>query len=129
MAASITQTVSQRGSIERIDLAWTAHTDGTGTLTATDIYGTLVQVQFAPGSVTPTNLYDLTLTDANSVDVLAGYGANLSSTLSARRVPLVTAGDGTTLAPMPMVIAGNLTLNITNAGTSTTGTVTLYLKK
>jgi hypothetical protein len=129
MAATLTATTTRQGSIERVDLAWTSHTDGSGTLTVTDLFGVLLQVAFAPGSVTPTDQYDLTLTDSNSIDVLAGYGANLSNSVAIRRTPMFPSTDGTTVGTSYPVLAGNHTLSLTNAGSAKTGTVTLYLKK
>jgi hypothetical protein len=131
MAATLAPTFNQRGSIERVDLAWTSAADGTGALAIADLVGPLIQVEFSPGTggVQPTNGYSLTLTDSAGVDILAGQGAALSNTTGSRKSPGVTITDGTNNGPMIPVLFGAHTLNISGAGNAKQGILTLFLRK
>ena len=91
------------------------------------ISGQILRVVIDPGSPAPTNLYDMTLTDSDSVDVLAGRGADLSDTATTNICPGTPLKDGTTTSVVPMVVDSILTLNITNAGTGV-GTVVVYVR-
>lgn len=115
--------------IVRITIDWTSHTDGTVTQAFPKAYsGIIERVVFNPGATAPANLYDVTLTDDQGVDVLAGQGANLSDTATTHVKPGVPFKDGTTTSVAPVVIDDTLTLNITNAGSGKTGTIVVYLK-
>ena len=61
-----------------IDFSWTSAADGTATEISPQMGGLLYRVVNAPntGATQPTNLYDLTLTDAHGLDMLGGAGAN-----------------------------------------------------
>ena len=74
---------------------------------------------------TPTDNYDITLTDADGVDVLDGKGANRDTTNSESFCPL--AGDGTT-TNQQWAINNALTLTITDAGTNKSGVIRLIIK-
>ena len=117
--------------IRRYSGAWVSHTDGTVNNAFTEpIVGEILRVQFVPdgGGTAPTNLYDVTLTDANGQDVLAGQGANLSDTVTTNVCPGVPLKDGTTTSVRPMVVAETLTLVIANAGNGKGGKVVLYVR-
>lgn len=78
----------------------------------------LLSVQTVPGSPAPTALYSVTITDANSRDILGGTCVARSATLAEVCTP-------PTVAP---ALNGSLTLNITaNAVNSAQGQVILYL--
>lgn len=86
--------------------------------------GVVLRVVTDPGSVAPTTLYDITLTDSNGIDVLGGAGANRSATLSEQCFPTVAT------VPWECPIAGPLTLNITNNSViSATGSVVIYIRE
>lgn len=132
MAQSVTITTRYRAAdsdVVRITIDWTSHTDGTVTQALPKAYsGYLERVVFNPGSTAPTNLYDVTLTDEQSFDVLHGQGANLSDTNTTDVSPGVPLKDGTTTSVTKCLIDDVLTLNITNAGSSKTGAVVLYIR-
>lgn len=114
--------------VVRITIDWTSHTDGTVTQALPKAYsGILERVVFNPGATAPTALYDVTLTDEQSVDVLAGQGADLSATVTSQVKPGIPFKDGTTTSVAPVVIDDLLTLNITNAGSGKTGVIVLYI--
>lgn len=92
-----------------------------GSYTIDGIGGTLEYAAFEPGDggSAPTNLYDAVLTDDMGVDMLAGYGANLSSTTSTA----ITAGR------FGIYIRSPLTMSITNAGAANGGRFRLLIKR
>lgn len=102
-----------------LQYAWTAAADGSFTSTictpAHPINGWVYRVQIDPGSTAPQALYDITLTDAQGEDVLAGQGSNLSAT--------ATASFDCNNFP----VYGALTLNISgNNVNSAVGAVNIY---
>lgn len=117
-------------SIRTYTLAWVSHTDGTVALpTDVAIVGEILRVAFKPnaGGTAPTDLYDVTITDAQGIDVLAGQGANLSGTVASHVCPGVPFKDGTTTSTAPIAVAGILTVNISNSGSGKGGTIVLYV--
>ena len=125
------QSYRQNGSdVVKHTFTWVSDSGGAATV-ASDIAisGQIVRVVIIPsGTAAPTTLYDMTLTDSNSVDVLAGQGANLSATVTANVCPGTPLKDGTTVSVVPMVVDSVLTLNITNAGNAKAGTVIVYVR-
>ena len=81
--------------------------------------GRLVSLKCIPsgGSTAPTDLYDLTLLDADGYDLLGGVGANLGT------------ASGSLLQWNPPVVfhGGPLTPTIANAGNSKIGTLELTI--
>lgn len=109
-------------------LAWTS--DASGNVSGIPVpvrRGYLTKVKFVPGSAgtQPTAAYDLTVADADGVDVLAGVGANLSNSVAAIFVPLW--GDGTNKSQRLFLEDGNLLPSIANAGNAKTGTIVLTI--
>lgn len=85
--------------------------------------GMLLSLATAPGVPNPTALYDITLVDQFSHDVLEGVGANRSATL-AEKVNIVYSG---TSAHPPVDEADTLTLTIANNSVNSAQiTITLY---
>ena len=109
------------GFLNKIKWTWTCAADGTFTSATTNRYNgichKLVTIPAAAGNA-PTTLYDITITDADGVDVLQGNGADRSATLNEYKSFSDGLGD---------VKSSVLTLNITNAGNAKQGTVVLYL--
>lgn len=118
-ASSITVTSANPGrNFTRYSVAWTSHTDGTVSNSFNVRAGNLVQIKFVPGSggTQPTDLYDVTLLDADGFDVLAGAGANLSN----------ASASMTVASSVRFVEGGALTLTIAAAGSGKTGTVVIW---
>ena len=124
------QSYRQNGSdVVKHTFDWVSAADGSATLpSGLAVSGQILRVVIDPGAVTPTNLYDRTLTDSDSVDVLAGQGANLSDTATLSICPGTPLKDGTTTSVIPTVVDGILTLNVTNAGDTKAGKVVVYVR-
>ncbi len=119
--ATVTETVHT--SVKKIKWVWASSADNQGALkVTTKAYDGLIErAEFIPdsGGTTPSNLYDVTITDSESVDVLAALGADLSNAATVTKVHSNGLG----------AVAGSvLTLNVSNAGLSKGGTVILYLR-
>jgi hypothetical protein len=126
MAASVTKTEVTHLPIKKITWAWTAHTDGVvATATsgcATDAYytGKLIRLVTVPGAAgaAPDADYDVYVYDDNSVDALMGGGLN-RHTSNTEQVAETSLG----------IVAGSkLTLYVSGAGDSNSGTVYLYIQ-
>ena len=106
-------------------IAWTSSAGGVVSANSFSIRrGTITQVKFVPGSggAQPSDLYDVTLVDADGLDLLGGLGANLSN----------AAPVGVTDLHISVVspTATNLTLDlqVANAGSTKSGTVYLWVQ-
>lgn len=114
------------GGYTKVSIAWTSTAGGAVSGNAfTPRRGHLIQVEFVPGAggVQPTDLYDITLVEANSVDVLGlggltAAGGNLSNATA-------TIKNWTT----PPFVDGVMTLDlvVANAGSAKSGTVILWI--
>jgi len=98
---------------------WTSSAGQTATVAVTVGAGWLRQVTLTPssGGTAPTALYDVTLTTAAGTDLLSGSGADNSATIAK-----IIQVDGIYLE------AGTVTINVSNAGASKAGTVTLVIQ-
>lgn len=118
--------------VRKYTLAWTSDASGnvSGIPMTNLVSGSIERVVFVPNqsSSQPTNLYDVTLLDANSIDVLAGQGANLANNANTHVKPGVPFKDGTTTSTAPVVVDEYLTLNVSGAGNAKQGSVILYVK-
>lgn len=123
---SIVETAQMHRVVKYLTLAWTSDA-ATGAVSGipstTVIDGEILRVTTAPGSPAPDDLYDLTLIDQDGADVLAGKGANRSSTLTQTLVPLT--GDGTT-TNQRFYCGSTVTLTVANANNSKKGSITIY---
>lgn len=126
------QSYRQNGSdVVKHTFDWVSAADGTATVPSTiAVSGAIARVVFDPGSPAPTADYDVTLTDENGIDVLAGQGTNvtLSATVASHVCPGVPLKDGTTTGIVVPIVDGILTLNVTNAGNSKAGKVVVYVR-
>jgi hypothetical protein len=113
-----TVVLTEEASGRKVTFAFTATAGGAADKTTNKGYtGKVEQVTIIPGAVVPTALWDVAITDGDSVDILFGNGANLSAT----DTTIVTEGATGTVAN------DFLTLAVTNAGNGATGTVVVYL--
>lgn len=121
-AQVVTLTETVHTSVKEIVWDWLS-TDAGAVISQTTLAydGVLERAVFIPDSAAtqPTDNYDVTITDANSIDVLAGLGANLSNAATVVK----THASGLTC-----VAGSKLTLNVTNAGDAKGGVVVLGLR-
>lgn len=113
-------------------LDWTSDASGDVSGTSTTMpTGTVVAVEFTPDSAgtQPSDLYDVTFTDSNSVNVFddgagASIGANLSNAATVHAIPFV--GGGAVTYVRRWLPGGSYTLVVANAGNAKGGLVTIY---
>lgn len=120
-----------RGNIRKVIADWTSDdSDGTASGTTRKIVGRLIKAVTDPGSVAPTDDYDITITDPEGLDVLAVCQSGLSNrdTANSEQVYfLVLDAAGTPLAQsIHPVVCDPLTIAVANAGNSKTGQIILY---
>jgi len=117
-------TTSFTNGITRHVVAWVSSAGGAVSANTIAIAGNtrVVQVKAVPdgGGTQPTDLYDLTLVDANSIDVLAGAGANLSN---------ATGKIMSVAYPGVFVGGGTIDIVIANAGNAKGGTITIWIQR
>ena len=120
MAGTIVVTSSEvgLGAIE-YSIAWTS--DAAGAVSGIDVpvmAGTLMRAATVPAAAgdAPTDNYDVVVTDAYGVDLLAAAGANRSATVS----------QG--LSPGVAMVRGNIQPTISNAGNAKKGTLSLVVR-
>lgn len=123
------------GPIKRVIADWVSDaSDGTVTATATacKIVGRLIKAITDPGSVAPTDNYDITMTDDEGVNVLSACQGTLADRDTANTEEqyfLVKDLAGTPLAQsIHPVVCSALTFAIANAGNSKTGQVILFVE-
>ena len=128
MAGTLVTTYSETRTVKKVVLDWLSDASGDCTGNTVALSGQILRVVFVPdsGGTAPTNLYDVVLNDADSLDVLAGLGANLSNTTSTQVVPVVTNGTAGNMAPM--AVDGILSLAVSNGGNAKGGQVILYMR-
>lgn len=120
----------QKGSsVSKHTFEWVSDASGNVTMPSSVLVGGIIKrVVFVPGSPAPTALYDVTLTDSDGVDVLAGQGANLPASGVTQVCPGIPFKDGTTTSTTQIIVESILTLNVTNAGNATQGKVIVYVQ-
>lgn len=132
--SSVTGITSRPGvrTIVKTSVVWTSDASGVVSVnTLTMPSGTICAVKFTPGAggVAPTDLYDLTFTDAAGTNVFddgagTSIGANLSGTVAAFKVPFMV---GAASALVRAWLAGGLyTPVVAAAGNAKQGTIDIY---
>lgn len=114
--------LSKSSPMRYLRIDWTSDASGNveQTISQDGANGVAWGSRFIPGtdSDQPTDQYDVTLKDANGLDVLNGTGANLSNSAAASKTP-----DDTGTLP----VVGPLTFEVADAGNAKKGSVILYL--
>jgi hypothetical protein len=121
MAGTVTVTEENFSAVKKIKWSWTSDAAGAADQATSYAYtGALLRLVTEPGSGAdqPTDLYDVTVTDEDGYDVLAGAGANRSNA-STEQVLATNLGA---------VANDKLTMHVTNAGDTKKGTVVVYLR-
>ena len=114
---SVSRTAGAAG--DYVTVSWTSTAAGAVVVSGIYLEGLVTKVVFANGTATPTNLYDVTITDQDSIDVLGGDGANIAVASSVVKVPQLDSLDA--------YVQGRHTVTISNAGDSKNGTLRIYL--
>ena len=119
MAGTITAVETRHRTVKEIIFSWLSHTTGAADVTATtySYSGEIKKVLCVPGATTPSDLYDVTLSDADSIDLLVGQGTDCPSGSS-----LVITGG------MLPVVESTISLTIANGGSEKIGTVHVYIR-
>lgn len=125
MAGTVTVTEARAKDwpISKVTFTWLSSAGGAADGTTTYAYtGKVVRVVNVPDAAAtqPTDLYDVTILDADSADVLAGAGANVSNAAKTQTVSPVLLGA---------VVESLLTLGVTNAGNAKGGQTIVYISK
>ena len=118
--ATGTVTVTERtiGRIHLVKWSCTTTAGGAASDVTTKTYsGKIVGLATDPGATAPTDDWDLTITDDNSLDVLLGAGANRDT---ANTEYVVSASLGG-------VAHSKLTANVTNGGNAKVMDIYLYI--
>lgn len=120
-----TLTENRSWGVSQIIFTWTSGTGGdAGLVTKTTVNkytGQIIGCAQVPGTGgdQPTNAYDMTIVDSNSVDVLFGLGADISNAANSYK----QTKDG-----LGAVYNDTLTLSISNAGDTKKGVTILFIK-
>ena len=107
--------------IKKITWNWTCTDAGAvvGAVTSNIYSGVLHRVEFIPSPTNPpTALYDVTIKNDDGVDMLSGFGADRSATLTETKNAIDGLGD---------VVKSKVTLAVSNAGNATSGKVIIYI--
>lgn len=120
MAGTVTVTETSLGNVHKIKWTWTSTAGGAADLISAASYaGQVVALVTIPagGGSAPTDNYDITITDAETYDVMQGAGQNRD-----------TANTETAAPTAYSAAFGPLTLNVTNAGATKGGVAILYIQ-
>jgi len=130
-SCAVTQAATTRsvhrdtGTYAVIEIPWEA--DATGAVQSFQIdkiCGFVLQVTTVPGTPAPTDLYDVSLRDADTVDIMGNALADRSATVAEQAVPYI----GATYSPR--YVCSQLTVSIlNNAVVGAQGTVVLYVAR
>lgn len=101
-----------------ISIPWTSNGSGAATVVIDAFRGFIRRFVTDPAAAAsaPTDNYDITITDANGADVLAGTGADRD-----------TANSESVVPAQPILVDGALSLVVANAGDTKAGVVVLYI--
>jgi len=127
--ATLTKTESR--TMNKLAIDWTSSSSGAVPSTDSEtISGEILRCVFVPDSsgTQPSNAYDVTLSDADGIDILAGNGANLSNTTALSIVPGEELLSGGSSGIRPFAVDGPLSLVVANAGDTKGGTINLYYR-
>lgn len=120
-AGTVTITETRLYNVHKVKFAWVAGTDAdAGTATGTTTYdysGNILKVVTVPSvSAQPSDNYDITLTDEDSIDVANSQLLNRDETNAEWVVSSLGA-----------IVADKLTINVADAGASAEGTCIVYI--
>jgi hypothetical protein len=123
MAGTVTIQEITYTPIKRVKFTWTSTAGGVADGTTTSAFtGDIIRLVNIPnsGGTQPTNLYDITIKDADGVDVLFGDGTDVVNT-----GPSQKHGTADSLG---CVVNSTLRFDVTNAGASKGGVTIVYIR-
>ena len=124
MAGTITTVTSEINGVVKYQMTCVSDASGDVDVDAIPmVQGEIVSVHYSPGGTTPSDNYDLTMTDSNSVDILTGTGSNLSNSTHTYVVPALS-----TYFPV-FIEEGSYDLVVANLGNAKNCIVTVYVRK
>lgn len=113
---------NRHGSIATLEIEWTSSSGGAVSHALGTINGLLCAMETDPDATdAPSPNYDITITDAYGIDVLAGAGIDRHTSTNEIAYPVV----GTYFQP---VMSGAYTLVIAGAGDAKKGKIKLFLR-
>ena len=108
--------------IEVVSVAWTSTAGGAASDTISNLYGFLVKAVTIPsGAAAPTDNYDITLLDENSIDAANSALIDRDTANTEQVYPTGTS------AQIPVFLCGTHTFTVANAGNAKSGTCVLYI--
>lgn len=129
--SSVTVTYRRHGSSRIAVIDWLSD-DSDGSATGTvQLDGQLWKFVTNPGSVAPSDNYDITLVDEDSLDVAEGLLANRDTANSEVVYPykqVTLTGTGTDAWAAPLFHGGPVTFTLANAGNAKTGQLKVYMR-
>jgi len=115
---TVTSAYAPAGGVTKVTFSWIANAAGAATIPATSSstewpvtgrnVGCIAFVDTNPGSTAPTDNYDITLTNADGLDIMGGSLANRDTADTERAAPLIGTFAGC------VAETSAFTLNITN---------------
>lgn len=118
LSAAVTVAETRHTVVKKIKFSWTSDGSGDATGATSFAYDGKVELLTTDPTDAPTDNYDITITDSDGVDVLAGAGANRDTTNTEQVL-------GTSLG----AVAGSvLTITVANAGATKSGVAYLYVR-
>lgn len=118
-----------RGRIRTITATWTSDASGDAAATTEKINGVLLKgvTDPAAGGSAPTDDYDIALTDSDGANLLQGCADDLADrdTANTETVHFLVS-DGTAGIAVHPAVNSTVTVTVSNAGNTKSGTLVLY---
>jgi len=125
---AVTFTYDEIGPIHKMIVAWTSDASGDAAGTSKKITGEVIKGQTNPTD-TPTDDYDIVLTDEEAVNILGNSADDLvdRDTTNTEEVYFGITDGTNPLAAYP-VVSDKITVTVSNAGNAKSGKLTVYYK-
>jgi hypothetical protein len=118
----------ERGSIRKVIASWTSDTSGDAAGTSAKINGYLLKGVTNPTD-SPTDDYDIVLTDSDGANLLDGAFANLTNRDTTNtETRLFNLTDGTVPIGAYPEVNSTITVTVAAAGSTKSGVLTIYYR-